>query len=102
MDFKTYQQQAKETAIFPEETSLAYLALGVAGEAGEVAEEVKKSLRKGMTASGVGMPENRKENLYEELGDVLWYVANLADQLGFDLNDIAEHNIAKLKERHGR
>ena len=95
-----YQLQAKTTAIFPQEVSAAYLALGVAGEAGEVAEEVKKCLRRGYSSDGSDFPQDRRENLFEELGDVLWYVANLAEVLGFKLEDIADYNIAKLKKRH--
>lgn len=102
MNLNDYQKQAKETAVFPAEVSAAYVALGVVGEAGEVAEEVKKCLRRGYNPDGSDFPEDRRENLFEEIGDVLWYLANLADILGFDLSEIASANIDKLQKRYNK
>ena len=102
MNLNEYQQQAKETAIYPKDVAASYLALGVAGEAGEVAEEVKKCLRRGYLSDGSDFPDDRLKNLYEELGDVLWYVANLCSELDFRLEDVAKFNIDKLKERHSK
>lgn len=102
MNLNEYQQQAKETAIYPKDVAASYLALGVAGEAGEVAEEVKKCLRRGYLSDGSDFPNDRLKNLYEELGDVLWYVANLCSELDFRLEDVAKFNIDKLKERHSK
>ncbi len=98
MDFDTYQTAARSTAIYDKKHSITYPALGLAGETGEVMEHVKKMLRDG---NGV-MDNDRREKIMKEIGDVLWYVANLSADLGFSLNDIAEANIAKLKSRQER
>ena len=95
-DFATYQLEAIKTASYDFKTwdmALPYLALGVVGEAGEVAEQIKKHVR--------GDKELKTEKIKEELGDVLWYIANLCETLGFSLQDVAEGNIAKLRKRHG-
>ena len=73
-----------------------YPAIGLAGETGEVMEEIKKSIREGLT-----IPKNRRENIKKELGDVLFYVAMLAESLDLSLEEIANENIRKLTERHG-
>ncbi|RMD67670.1 hypothetical protein D6817_00960 [Candidatus Pacearchaeota archaeon] len=99
MDFNEYQERAKETAIYP---TLAfrwiYPALGLAGESGEVVEKLKKIAR---NKEGEISEEDRKK-LGAELGDVLWYVAMLANELGLSLEKIAEDNLAKLKSRKER
>ena len=84
-----YQRKAVDTAIFPEEVALSYLTLGLAGEAGEVANKIKKVLRDGRSTDGIAA----------ELGDVLWYIAVLAHHLGEDLNTIAGANLYKLSKR---
>lgn len=93
MDFNEYQGKTSETAIYPEETPLQYLALGITGEAGEIADKVKKKERDGNWD---------EEDLTNEIGDVIWYLAQLADQLDKDLGDIAEKNIEKLRDRKER
>ena len=99
MDFNGYQKKAKTTAIYPKDGNpLWYPALGLAGEAGEVADKVKKVMR---DHAGVVTDENRKE-LVNELGDVLWYMAMMAFELGVDLNDVAETNIRKITSRKQR
>lgn len=99
MDFSTYQRLSRKTAIYPRRgKNVVYLTLGLAGEAGEVAENVKKMLR---DDNGRLHPE-RKQRLAHELGDVLWYIANLAGELGLRLDDIASDNIAKLRSRQRR
>jgi len=98
VDFPQYQQGARETAVYPgqgREQGLAYVALGLAGEAGEVANKIKKVIR---DHSGVLNPQ-RAAAIAEELGDVLWYVAMLADELGADLGQVAALNLAKLESR---
>lgn len=70
--------------------------MGLVGEAGELANKLKKHLRDGIPLSFV------KQGMAAELGDVLWYVANLATELGYDLNDIANFNVEKLKSRQER
>ena len=95
MDFNMYQKSASETAVYAEEYKLMYPALGLAGEAGEVANKVKKVFRDGLD----NLPENWKGNIAAEIGDVLWYCAALASDLGCSLEDIAEENLKKLSVR---
>lgn len=98
MRLNDYQQAALETAIYPAEQVIIYPSLGLTGEAGEVADKVKKVLRDN---GGEFTPE-RRIAIGAELGDVLWYVATLARDLGFTLEDIAAANIAKLESRKRR
>ena len=88
-----YQQRAVTTAIYKSEHAILYPALGLAGEAGEIANKVKKVIRDGTFD---------REDLAAELGDVLWYVAVLAQDLGVNLGDVAAGNLAKLKSRKAR
>ena len=98
MDFNQYQAQAKETAIFPKETALAYLSLGLTSEAGEVAGKAKKVIRD----HGGVLTEDYRQALEGEIGDVLWYTAMLADYLDLELDQIATANISKLHSRKER
>ena len=91
-----YQQSACKTAIFPKELGVQYLALGLTGEAGEVANKVKKLIR-----DGGDTPDKRKE-ISKELGDVCWYLAVLAEELGSNLGKIMEDNLNKLEDRRAR
>ena len=93
MNFNEYQKHARSTAIYPKEYKVIYPALGLCGEAGEVAEKVKKIVR------GDDRLNNVTSSIVMELGDVLWYVATLAHDLGFDLDKIAEWNVDKLNRR---
>ena len=97
MDMNDYQTAAKRTAIYPPEQGLIYTVLGLCGESGEVAEKVKKMIRDGNDKSG-----NFEDDLGAELGDVLWYLANLASELGFTLEDIARNNLHKRQYRQAR
>lgn len=94
MNLNTYQKKALETAIYPEQYKIVYPALGLNGEAGEVAEKVKKILR-----GDAGLTTERRTDIALELGDVLWYVATCANDLGYSLEDIAKMNIKKLAMR---
>lgn len=98
MDFNTYQELAKATAVYPRKDGLTYTTLGLIGEAGEIANKVKKIIR---DADGV-ITKERREDLVSELGDVLWYCAMLSEELGVLLSDVAELNIHKLAERKNR
>jgi NTP pyrophosphatase (non-canonical NTP hydrolase) len=98
VDFSEYQQLSRRTAAYPREASLAYPALGLAGEAGEVAEHVKKAIRD----DGGLIGEVRRAAMAKELGDVLWYLTQLASELGLELDEIAEDNIEKLFSRQRR
>ena len=96
MNFKDYQKQAVKTAIYSPAVDTVYPALGLASEAGEVAGKVKKYMRDG------GSYIMLRDQLLDELGDVLWYVAAIARDLDIELEEIAEHNIKKLKDRQSR
>lgn len=93
-DFDAYQEKAKSTAIYPKNRALEYLTLKLCGESGEVAEKIGKSIRDNTRLDDA--------DLAKELGDVLWYVANLADYLGYDLSEVAERNLKKLADRKDR
>ena len=97
--FDLYQDAADSTAIYPEKgDNLYYPALGLAGEAGEVCEKIKKIFR---DQKGYCTEENVEE-LTKELGDVLWYVSCLATEINIRLSVVAEENIKKLKSRQER
>ena len=99
MDMSDYQAGARATAVYPGVgENLAYPALGLCGEAGEVAENVKKTIRD----DGGVLREERRAALAAELGDVLWYVAQVATEAGLDLGEVAAANLAKLSSRHER
>jgi len=99
MDFRSYQQQSRSTARYPDSGSNPfYPTLGLCGEAGEVADKVKKVMR---DRGGEFSPEVI-EALKFELGDVLWYLAQLASELGLDLEEVAAANLAKLASRAAR
>lgn len=98
MEFSNYQNQAKRTAVYPKQevvNNLNYLALGLSGECGEVANDVKKCIRddKGL------LTIERSNHLIDELGDVLWYAAMLCYELNTTLETVALRNLAKLKKR---
>jgi NTP pyrophosphatase (non-canonical NTP hydrolase) len=99
MDFATYQALARQTAVYPDQgTNLAYPALGLNGEAGEVAEIVKKLYRD----RGGELDESIRARLSKELGDVLWYVAALCAEASLDMQAVAENNVKKLADRQAR
>tara|TARA_B100000927_G_scaffold270500_1_gene246704 strand:- start:1322 stop:1639 length:318 start_codon:yes stop_codon:yes gene_type:complete len=95
MQFNEYQTLAANTAIYPLASKVTYPALGLCGEAGEVAEKVKKNIRDGAS-------ETFKEDMKKELGDVLWYVSALARDLDITLEDVANANLKKLEDRKNR
>jgi NTP pyrophosphatase (non-canonical NTP hydrolase) len=80
--------------VYPEKHAIIYPALGLAGEAGEVAEKVKKWLR--------GDKDLDREALLKELGDIQWYITSMATDLGYGLEDVLVANIAKLRSRKER
>lgn len=98
MDMHDYQQSAIETAVYPDNAKIIYPTLGLVGEAGEVAEKVKKVIRD----EGGVFSEEKKVEIAKELGDVLWYIANVASDLDMDLNLIATINLDKLASRAER
>ena len=99
MTLSDYQARARATAVYPGVgDNLLYPTLGLCGEAGEVAEKIKKMVRD----DGGALSDERREALSKELGDVLWYVAQLATEADLDLQAIAEANIEKLLSRRDR
>jgi NTP pyrophosphatase (non-canonical NTP hydrolase) len=98
MELSEYQRRSRRTAEYPRGSWLSYPSLGLAGEAGEVAEHAKKAIRD----DGGTVSDQRKAAMSKELGDVLWYVAQLATELGLDLDRIAEENLEKLLSRQRR
>lgn len=98
MDFAEYQRLSRSTARYPRNEALTYPALGLAGEAGEFADHAKKVIRD----DGGEVTAGRREAMAKELGDVLWYVAQLASELGLELDEIAQMNLDKLRSRQQR
>lgn len=92
--FNEYQEFVKTMKVYPEKHAIVYPALGLVGECGEISEKVKKWLR--------GDKELDKDALLKELGDPMWYIAALADDLGFTLQDVIDANVEKLKSRKER
>lgn len=99
MNFKEYQQHAADTALYPNVgQNYMYPALGLAGEAGEISNKVKKIERD----FGGKITDEVRDVVKAELGDLLWYVAQLSSELGLDLETVATENLAKLKDRKDR
>ena len=93
VDFKSYQDMASDTAVYKAEHAVIYPALGLAAEAGEVANKVKKILRDG---------NFNREAIADEVGDCLWYIAALCRDLNVDLSEVARNNLSKLRDRKER
>lgn len=96
MNFKEYQERANATAIYDSKFSILYPTLGLTGEAGEVADKVKKIIRDGKSVV------NERVEIAKELGDVLWYLAAVSRDIGVSLDDVAQMNIEKLESRKER
>jgi NTP pyrophosphatase (non-canonical NTP hydrolase) len=96
MDFSDYQTKSRRTAKYPViGHGVIYPTLGLANEAGEVAGKIKKIFRD----KGGVIGEAERDALNSELGDVLWYLAQVCTELEIPLEDVAEHNIEKLYSR---
>lgn len=98
MELSEYQRLSRSTARYPRSEALTYPALGLAGEAGEFADHAKKVIRD----DGGDVTPQRRAAMAKELGDVLWYVAQLASELGLDLEQVAQENLDKLLSRQRR
>ena len=92
-DLNEYQRKAVSFAIYPDTHKVLYPALGLCGEAGEVAEKVKKQVRDGVF---------KRYEVAKELGDVLWYLSNIANDIGYSLKEVANINVDKLTGRKSR
>jgi len=97
--FNQYQNATAQTAKYPPSHALEYLSLGIASEAGEVAGKMKKWIRDGDSKM---TRDEWVQAMSSEIGDVLWYSARLADELGLSLSQIAEDNMEKLLDRKAR
>lgn len=98
MTLNEYQEAALKTAVYPKEYKIIYPALGITGEAGECSDKVKKVIRD----NDCNFTDDKKHEIAKEIGDVLWYCATLAKDLGFNLEIIGEMNIRKLTSRQKR
>ncbi|HOX10903.1 MAG TPA: nucleoside triphosphate pyrophosphohydrolase family protein, partial [Candidatus Moranbacteria bacterium] len=99
MDFKEYQEKSRKTALYPNiGNNFVYPTLGLAGEAGEVAEKIKKVIR---DKEGI-IDDATREEIKKELGDVLWYLSQIASELNLSFDEVAEFNIEKLASRMER
>ncbi len=94
-DLDMYQKVALTTAIYPREQAIIYPTLGLTGEAGEVANKVKKIIRDGSNSKDEGLVQD----ISAEIGDCLWYIAVLASDFDIKLSDIASANLEKLANR---
>jgi NTP pyrophosphatase (non-canonical NTP hydrolase) len=93
LDMDKYQQQAATTAIYDQKHAVIYPALGLAAEAGEVANKVKKIMRDGKLD---------RDGIASEIGDCLWYIAALCRDLNIDMETVAYDNLEKLHSRQKR
>lgn len=93
LTMEQYQKQAEKTAIYKSEHAIIYPALGLAAEAGEVANKVKKIMRDG---------KFDRQAIADEVGDCLWYIAALCRDLNVDMADLAYKNLEKLNDRKNR
>lgn len=98
MTLDEYQNHALETAIYPKQYKIIYPALGITGEAGECSDKVKKVIRD----NNGEFTDDRKREIAKEIGDVLWYCAALAHDIGYTLNEVGEMNVVKLSSRKER
>ena len=98
MTINEYQNLALETAIYPRKYKIIYPALGITGEAGECSDKIKKVIRDNNGES----TEEKKQEIAKEIGDVLWYCAALAKDIGYSLEEIGILNIEKLQSRKVR
>lgn len=97
MNFLDYQHETAKTAIYPSATTieaLSYLGLGL-GEAGEIQGKLKKLLRD----NGGVVTDEARAAIADEVGDLLWYISQLASELGYTLEEIARVNVRKLADR---
>jgi len=97
MNFNDYQKETQKTAIYPKKKGLEYTVLGLSNEAGEVAGKLKKHIRGDIKYANL---DKFTEMITSELGDVLWYVSQIATELNISLDHIACSNLHKLKFRY--
>lgn len=93
LPFNSYQELSHATAVYPPELGLEYLTLGLVGEAGELANKVKKVLRGDLNRAAI------EEGIKHELGDILWYLSELCSEMGLSFEEVARGNILMLQRR---
>jgi len=99
MNFNEYQKISRDTVAYPNPGSnYIYPTLGLAGEAGEVANKIQKVIRD----KGGNIGDEERKGIEGELGGVLWYLAQLATEIGLSLDDVAKNNIEQLQSRKKR
>lgn len=98
MDITKYQEWTRTTAVYPKDKGLEYTTLGLAGEAGEVCNKVKKIIRD----NGGIVTDDVRGKISDELGDVIYYWARLADELNLSCESILLKNVEKLNSRKER
>lgn len=99
MDFNKYQKISRKTAVYPKVgKGFVYPTLGLAGETGELVEKIKKCFRD----DGGRMTKERKEEIKKEMGDVLWYLAQISTELNIPFDEVAKFNLEKLQSRQKR
>jgi NTP pyrophosphatase (non-canonical NTP hydrolase) len=98
-DFDIYQKNCKKTAVYPTiGKKFVYPVFGLVGEAGEVSEKIKKLFRD----HGGRLTKEYRLEIAKELGDVMWYMAQLSTELNLKLSDVAKMNLEKLASRKDR
>lgn len=96
MTFEKYQKESRKTALYPnKDNNFIYPVLGLCSESGEIAGKIKKVIRD----EGGIVNEQKREEIKKELGDVLWYISQIATELGLSLDSVAQANIEKLQSR---
>jgi len=99
MNFEEYQKQSRTTAMYPNlGNNFIYPVLGLAGESGEVSEKIKKVIRD----DGGVVSDIKREEIKKELGDVLWYIAQICTELNLSMEEVAKFNLEKLFSRKER
>ena len=96
MDFNDYIVKTLDTAIYPKSRAVEYCMLGLASEVGEVTSVRKKAIRDNYSY------EEEREKVSKELGDVMWYLAQLIYHYDLDFEQVLEENISKLRSRKQR
>lgn len=103
MQFSDYQKESRVTAKYPDlGNNFVYPTLGLVGEAGEIADKIKKLHRDRGMFTPAEVTDEVKAEVLKELGDVLWYTAQLATEFGVDLDAVAQQNLDKLRSRMER
>ena len=103
MNFNEYQERSRVTAIYQNAGhNFIYPTLGLAGETGEVVEKIKKLYRNDLLSDPSQISSEKKEELIKEMGDVVWYLAQLATEFGISIDEIASKNLEKLLSRQER